>query len=1106
MNASSFVGRGFDAMRPPLADFVIRELRRVSGDSWWRENVIPKVSESTLRNIPQQGDVKTLVNSLDILALFQILEGNWFEVFKQKLTKTQKGWLAELTATRHDWAHAAGEGMNIDDAIRALDTMSRFMENINSAASSNIKAIMKEARPPLEEKKEPSKTVKVIIPQKTGYQSPWRNIAEPHSDVAKGIYRQAEFAADLAQVIQNKAVPEYQDPEEFFNRTFITDGMKRMLIKTLQRVCNKGGEPVIQLKTAFGGGKTHSMLALYHLMRSKEPEKLPNIKPVLDEAQIITKPKVVTAVLVGTYLDPAKQSEYPALKGVKINTLWGEMTAQLAIDSGNLKLFDLIKENDAKGIAPGSKTLTEILDICGPCIILIDELVVYARNLFGYKQGAIPAGTFENVLSFIQELTEAAKASKNSLIVASLPESDTEAGGDAGINALRNLEHIFSRIEAVWNPVDAEEGFEIVRRRLFRPITDQEAVSKICKAYFDIYQSNKESFPLECREPSYLAKMKNCYPIHPEVFDRLYNDWATLDDFQRTRGVLRFMAALIFDLYRNNDSDAMIMPGSIRFGNSEVRDELTRYLSRGWDAIIDKEVDGKNAVPQELDTNNPYLGKNNACTRVARTIFLGSAPATGSGRIRGIDGNHVRLGSLQPGDTIPTYNDAHSKLNNELSYLYSSSGHSWFDTKPTLRKLVAERAKNGKETDILHSIEENLRLELGKSTTLSIHPFPSSSSDVGDEPRVSLVVLKPQQTYKKDGSQCLALKTAKEIFETRGNSPRINRNMILFLAPDTEAIEQLKSETSYLLAWETIKKESDDLDLDRGQRSEIEDRVKQYKSAVKERLHAAYIWLLLPSTNGTSSQEMKWECIQMPSTGEDIISHLLRKLKENEQLVDRLSPKVLLMEITKIPLWKDDKYIPIKELWENYTRRLYLQRISNFSVLDEAIRVGVKNGDFFAYADGMDETGRFQGLCLGEKGYANITQEGFLVKLESAELQIKKEEEDKTTTTKPSPSDLLFPDDNHPKQPQGTTSPAPTKAKNTRFYAGITVDPQKLGTTAGQIRNDILQHFNELPSISISVSLDIQVTIPEGTPPDIVRTVNENCNTLGIKGAEFRDE
>jgi hypothetical protein len=389
-----------------------------------------------------------------------------------------------------------------------------------------------------------------------------------------------------------------------------------------------------------------------------------------------------------------------------------------------------------------------------------------------------------------------------------------------------------------------------------------------------------------------------------------------------------------------------------------------------------------------------------------------------------------------------------------------------------------------------------------------IHPCPSSSSDVGDEPRVSLVILKPKQTYKKDDGQCPALKTAKEIFETRGNSPRINRNMILFLAPDLEAMKQVKDEMSFLLAWKSIQRESDDLDLDRGQRTEITDKIKHFTSAVKERLRVTYIWLLIPVQNGTTSQNMQWDCIQMASPGEDIIGHLLRKLRDNELLIDRLSPKVLLMEIDKYPLWKEDKYISIKELWENYTRRLYLQRLSGFPVLEEAIHIGVKNGDFFAYADGIDDSGRFQGLCLGEKGYPNITQDGFLIKLDAAKRQI---EEDKEVQgekiDKPSNNGFLFPVGSSTTQ-AGQDKPEPPlqKKQNTRFYAGVTVDPQKLGTTAGQIKSEILQHFSELPGVSITVSLDIQVTIPEGTPPEIVRIVNENCNTLNIKGAEFKDE
>jgi predicted AAA+ superfamily ATPase len=270
------------------------------------------------------------------------------------------------------------------------------------------------------------------------YALPWRQIAEPHGDVASGNYKQAEFAADLSQVLRGTAMLEYQDPIEFYSRTYITEGMRGMLSKAAQRLAGKGGEPVIQLKTAFGGGKTHSMLALYHLARASDPNKLSGIKMILDEAGITSLPKIKVAALVGTALDPTKTRRPANFPGITINTLWGEMAAQLAEQSGNTKLYDYVKAADKKGISPGSNTLRALFDACSPCMILIDELVAYARKLYGYKTGEIPAGTFENVLSFVQELSEAARASKNSIVVASIPESEYE-GLIVGGNSLERL-------------------------------------------------------------------------------------------------------------------------------------------------------------------------------------------------------------------------------------------------------------------------------------------------------------------------------------------------------------------------------------------------------------------------------------------------------------------------------------------------------------------------------------------------------------------------------------------------------------------------------------------------------------------------------------------
>ena len=209
---------------------------------------------------------------------------------------------------------------------------------------------------------------------------------EPHPDVAQGRYKNAEFAADLAQVSRGEGSFEYRDPVEFFARTYVTEGMSGLLVQGFKRVSGRDGEPVIQLKTAFGGGKTHSMLALYHAMRGNvSVDKVPNLKPVLEAAGLSGLPKANVAVLVGTSLDPTKSKRPVNFPGITISTLWGEMAAQLAASAGDLKLYDFVKEADKKGVSPGSEALKKLFDACGPCLILMDELVAYGKKLYGQK-------------------------------------------------------------------------------------------------------------------------------------------------------------------------------------------------------------------------------------------------------------------------------------------------------------------------------------------------------------------------------------------------------------------------------------------------------------------------------------------------------------------------------------------------------------------------------------------------------------------------------------------------------------------------------------------------------------------------------------------------
>ena len=288
--------------------------------------------------------------------------------------------------------------------------------------------------------------------------------------------------------------------------------------------------------------------------------------------------------------------------------------------------------------------------------------------------------------------TEAVKLVPSAIVLASLPESDVEAGSQRGVAALRSLEKTFGRIQALWKPVATEEAFEIVRRRLFEPVRDTKTRDAVCRAFADAYIAEGAKLPTETQEGRYYDRLVQAYPIHPEVFDRLYEDWTTIDGFQRTRGVLKLMAKVIYCLWKDDNKDLMILPGSLPLHDGSTRSELTYYLPAGWDAVIEKDIDGDRAETTELENREPRFGQVNAARRVGRTLFLGSAPSSVAGKagIRGLDRARVLLGCLQPGQVSSTYSDALNRLADRLHYLNSSGDkvqdatRFWFDTRANL--------------------------------------------------------------------------------------------------------------------------------------------------------------------------------------------------------------------------------------------------------------------------------------------------------------------------------------------------------------------------------------------------------------------------------------
>lgn len=1112
-----YVQRGFRILLPQMSAYIAQEMSREYKDDWWQE-VLSSLGDQGW-DLPSSGDWGDLVDSLDVANCLRLLDRQWGPLFRKHLARDRRAWANELMGVRNTVSHPGSQDMPKDDAERALDTMARLCADIDLQGAEEIRTLLRELRygtsmgstTVTEANEEPQKqqTKKKeevgVLTKLSGAKLPsWREIIEPHPDVAQGRYLNAEFAADLSQVARGEGAYEYRDPVEFFARTYVTEGMKGLLIQALKRFDGKDGEPVLQLKTAFGGGKTHSLLALYHMSRGGVPlDKIPNLKAVMQKAGVTKLPNARVAVLVGTELNPSRSKRPANLPGVTINTIWGEMAAQLAIAAGDPKLYDYVKDADKKAVSPGSLALKNLFDACGPCLILMDELVAYAKKIYGID--GLPAGSFDNFISFIQEITEAASASKNSMVVASIPESAVEIGGDAGQKALEAIEHTFGRKESIWKPVAANEGFEVVRRRLFLDCKKPEERDQVCAAFSQMYQDNQSDFPIDAREVEYRNRLISCYPIHPEIFDRLYEEWATMEHFQRTRGVLRLMAAVIHELWMANDASAMIMPGSLPLDIPTVKDELVRYLPDTWNAIIDSEVDGKNSVPYQLDKGTVRYGQKMAARRVSRTIMLGSAPTVRAQSIRGIESSRIRLGVIQPGENIADFNDALNTLRGSLSYLYAdpAGNRYWYDTRPTLRKTASDRSSQMASSDIEYEIEKRLR-ELRKEAPFAgLHVCPASSNDVSDEQAVRLVILRPADTFKQNKPECAALKKVAEILNNRGTAPRTYKNMLAFVAPDAGLLPSLQKAVSDLLAWESIKTDSTRLNLDAAQNAETSSNISRCNDAVNSRLKEVYCWLLVPSIDsGVDMKTIIWDQDRLVGM-EPIVSKAAAKMIQNEQIITKWAPSLLKMELDNL-LWRDDNHIQVKRLWEYLTTYCYLPRLANFSVLENTIRAGVASEEAFAIASSISDD-HYTGLKYST-AIMEVYPSDYLVKVIPALKQIsqdnqKKQAQESQNTGESNPFTPSWSgvSESHEDGTNGNNgATATTPANDTRFFMSVKLDNTRVIRDLQRYLDEVISHLSSTDNCEVELSLEVSAQASDGFSQSTVRTVSENCRTLKV--------
>ncbi len=748
---------------------------------------------------------------------------------------------------------------------------------------------------------------------------PWAQVVTPHSDVLRGQVDETVFAADLDDVVRGRAPSDYRFPEQFFAKTYPTQGLVRLLANVLRRLSGRGGDPVVNLQTPFGGGKTHALIALYHLCRGGEAAAESElVRQAMVEAGVTSLPRAAVACFVGTSPDPLKD-----------RTPWGAIAEQLG-------RYELVAELDKQRIAPGKERLLQVMGD-EPVLILLDELAEYGVRAKDFR---------EQVMAFSQELTRMVGLTQRACLVATLPSSAPY--GEEGERVLHQLEMIFGSTDAQYELVRGEEIYEVVRRRLFQDLGSEGERERAVAAYWEMYQSLGDDVPGYVCEPAYRQRMLRAYPFHPELIDVLHERWSTFSTFQRTRGVLRLLAEMVASLYRAHHSAPLLQPAHLDLSNDHIRRELVRHIGNEYNGVIAADISGPNAKAGRLDQEmGAEYTKYRIATGLATAVFFGSF--SGAER-QGVTLPWLRLAILRPDMPAALVGDAIKRLEDELWYLHSERGLYYFTSQPNLNRIRIEREEAVREEQVTEELRRLVERLAGSE--LRTFLWPRAPQDIPDTKELKLAVLGPEHTRPGPAEELARL-----LLEQAGAAFRAYRNTLVVLAPDRGELAALRQKLRRLLALRSISG-------DRGlwtrlseeNRRKVEGDLKALQGAIESDLRSTYRHLAKASAGG-----VLWFDMGIPTVGET--ASLARRVRDYLRSRDILADKIAPSQLLAKALAQGEGEKPLSQVWELFLRYPHLPMLENQQVVEQAAREGAKEGVL--------------GLRIGERVYLGETAPGW---------------------------------------------------------------------------------------------------------------------------------
>lgn len=912
----------------------------------------------------------------------------------------------------------------------------------------------------------------------------WFNVVVPQSDIRDGVLDESIFAANIEEVASGTAPVVYQDIRYFFECTYVTEGIKELIRRVVQALNGQESQNrVISLQTGFGGGKTHSLISLYHVVKDSSTFRR------LDTASSILEPQDMpqfdhARVAVFTQNTVSVVDGHKVSDDIITHTLWGELAWQL----GGREGYERVRNADIQMVAPTAQDIKPIIEGASPALILIDELADYCNRASGKVVGS---GTlFTQTNSFIQTLTEVVASVPKTVLICTLPASAREvASSEIGQEILSALETRVVRVGSSVKPVDDEEIYEVVRRRLFDRITNYDVIEQVARKYKDMYHNRRDSLPAEADRVAYVERIKKSYPFHPELIDLFHIRWGSDSKFQRTRGVLRLLASIVKDLWSRKSSlagtQALIQTSDVRLENlPTLQSQITSLMGSQWDSVMHADVFGTISNAYKLDEQNVgnHIGEYHLATAVTTTVLMASI---GSSSQRGLTLKQLKLCLLKPDafqhiDIDSTVN----QLENVVHYMYKSSigGEQsfWFQSKPNINILVNQAKGDVKEEEVNAEIMRMVKQSVVNLGQVKVLVDPTG--DVPEQKQLTFVVMHPKYTVAAGGDVSRSAQYAiKQMAQMKGSSQRVYRNTMLFLVCSEAGKAALSMKLREYLACDKIMTEYSS-QLDQDQRKDIADRKRMSGDAAKEQLIHAYNTVVKCERDVLRTQEIGTFATDFAA---QITVKTLSELHENGVVLRKIGLNIInrngLMPTIEKP-------VKVNELYEAFLRFDDKPMILNVDAVKDTVNRYCEEG---MWNVGTGDPEHFSRIYHNETiPFLNPQEDGYW--LLDPSVMPKPAGGGAGPSPEPGPTPTPGP------APTPGPEPAPTPA--TKTYKRVTISGSVPIENYSQLFSSFVNTLkNNHLKIEVKFTASNNPTNPLTDNSPIVKSVKESASQLGLE-------